>query len=198
MNLYRKDIDVPFVNETVSGVYPYQYSSTDMAGWDNISSVDGICNNDLYGEYAADYVRATKEMALLFDGKSGSTETEKWNNCTLDEKKCLAKRMIVNSQSLRLEVYSSDDDSYNFNIHAQKSIDCRQLRIDTAKINMGYKLSVDDRVDLFTSIQSMINTFINVNDSSLTTWMHSDFLNKSYHTSELEDIYTEIVENGIY
>jgi len=198
MNLYRKDIGVPFINEKVSGVYPYQYSDEPIEGWDNISLSDGICNNDLYGEYAADYVRATKEIALLFEAKEGLDETEKWNNCTSMEKMCLAKRMIVNSEKLRLEVYSSDIDSYNFNIHAENSIQCRRLRIDTAKMRIGYKISVSNRIDLFTNIQSMINTYINVNDYSLTNWMNVDFLDKSYYTSELTDLYTSIVQNGIY
>jgi len=103
MDLYRKDIGVPFVNETVSGVYPYQYSDIPLVDWFDITS---IVNNDLYGGYAADYVRATKEMAILFEAKPGETETDKWNNCTEQEKKCLSKRMIINDSLLRQQVFT--------------------------------------------------------------------------------------------
>ena len=47
---------------------------------------------DQYGQIAADYSKATFEMWVLFDAKTGATESEKWNNCTLEEKTCLAKR----------------------------------------------------------------------------------------------------------
>ena len=92
MNLYRKDIGVPFINEKVSGVYPYQYSDIPLIDWFDITS---IVDNDLYGGYAADYVRATKEMAILFEALPGETEADKWAQCTLDEMRCLAKRMII-------------------------------------------------------------------------------------------------------
>ena len=200
MDLYRKDIGVPFVNETVSGVYPYQYSSEPIDGWINISDADAIVNNDLYGGYAADYVRATKEMAILFEAKPGEAETDKWNNCTEQEKKCLSKRMIINDSLLRQQVFTEKEDANNFMQHAEISINTREIRISTAKISMGYELSVANRVDLFGSIQLMIDSYINANDAALTSWMHSadGFLAKSYYTVDLENIYTQIVENGIY
>jgi len=197
MDLYRKDIGVPFVNETVSGVYPYQYSDIPLVDWFDITS---IVNNDLYGGYAADYVRATKEMAILFEAKLGETETDKWNNCTEQEKKCLSKRMIINDSLLRQQVFTEKEDANNFMQHAEISINTREIRISTAKISMGYELSVANRVDLFGSIQLMIDSYINANDAALTSWMHSadGFLAKSYYTVDLENIYTQIVENGIY
>jgi hypothetical protein len=197
MDLYRKDIGVPFVNETVSGVYPYQYSDIPLVDWFDITS---IVNNDLYGGYAADYVRATKEMAILFEAKPGETETDKWNNCTEQEKKCLSKRMIINDSLLRQQVFTEKEDANNFMQHAEISINTREIRISTAKISMGYELSVANRVDLFGSIQLMLDSYINANDAALASWMHSadGFLAKSYYTVDLENIYTQIVENGIY
>ncbi len=196
MNLYRKDIGVPFISEEISGVYPYQYSDIPLVDWFDITS---IINNDSFGSYAADYVRATKEMAILFEAMEGSTEQEKWNNCTLDEKRALAKRMITDSQSLRLEVYTQSEDEYNFLTHADLSINCREYRIDACKIAIGYLLSVADRVDLFTDLFTMIETFINVNDTAIHTWMHSDtgFKAKTYYSIEIESIYIKIVEDGI-
>jgi hypothetical protein len=197
MNLYRKDIGVPFISEEISGVYPYQYSDIPLIDWYDITS---IMNNDAFGSYAADYVRATKEMAILFEELPGETEQEKWNECTLDEKRALSQRMIINSQALRLEVYTDSQDSYNFSIHANYSIQCRQIRIDAAKIHMGYLMNVADRVDLFTTVAAMLDSYINVNDQAINIWMHADdgFKAKAYYTQELENCYTEIVENGIY
>lgn len=197
MNLYRKDIGVPFINETVSGVYPYQYNTVQPEGWDDITN---IINNDLYGHWAADYVRATKEMSILFEAKEGATEAEKFNNCTLDEKKCLSKRMIIDDKSLRLTVFTPDDDAHNFQSHADASVECRQARIDAVKIQIGYQLSVADRVDLFTTVALMLESYINVNDSTLIMWMHSvdGFHAKPYYSEEIETIFTTIVENGIY
>tara|TARA_R110001592_G_scaffold87117_5_gene257285 strand:- start:11735 stop:12436 length:702 start_codon:yes stop_codon:yes gene_type:complete len=200
MHLYRKDIGIVFINEQVSGVYPYKYSDEDLDGWVNISIEDGIVNNDLYGGYAADYVRATKEIALLFEAKRGDTELEKWGECTDAERVCLAKRMVVNSITLRLQVFNSTEDSANFTQHAENSIDCRQTRTDTAKIQMGYQLTIADRVDLFNSIQLLIVSYVNTNDASIITWMHSDdgFRAKRYYTTQLENTFTKTVENGIY
>jgi hypothetical protein len=187
MNLYRKDIGVPFINETVSGVYPYQYNTVEPEGWDDITN---IINNDLFGHWAADYVRATKEMSILFEAKE----------CTTEEKKCLSKRMIIDQKSLRLTVFTPEDDALNFQLHADNSIGCRQARIDAVKIEIGYLLSVADRVDLFTTVALMLESYINVNDTSLSTWMHSadGFLLKPYYTEEIETIYTNIVELGLY
>ena len=197
MNLYRKDTGVPFINETVSGVYPYQYSNIPLVDWFDITS---IVNNDLYGGYAADYVRATKEMAILFEALPGAEESDKWAECTLDEKRCLAKRMIINDSLLRQQVFTEKEDANNFMQHAEISINTREIRISTAKISMGYELSVANRVDLFGSIQLMLDSYINANDAALASWMHSadGFLAKSYYTVDLENIYTQIVENGIY
>lgn len=197
MNLYRKDIGVPFINETVSGVYPYQYNTADPEGWDNITSIE---NSDLFGHWAADYVRATLEIYYLFDAKEGETEAQKFDNCTKDEKKIVAKRQIIDDKALRLTVFTPEDDANNFQLHADNSVECRQERIDAVKIEIGYLLPVADRVDLFTTVALMLESFINVNDSSLTSWMHSaeGFLLKPYYTEEIETIYTNIVELGLY
>ena len=95
MNLYRKDIGVPFINEEVSGVYPYQYSDIPLIDWFDITS---ILNNNDFGSYAADYVRATKEMAILFEALPGEMEEQKWEQCSLDEKRALSMRMIIIEQ----------------------------------------------------------------------------------------------------
>lgn len=197
MNLYRKDIGVPFINEQVSGVYPYQYSDIPLIDWFDITS---IVDNDLYGGYAADYVRATKEMAILFEALPGETEADKWAQCTLDEMRCLAKRMIIDDKVLRLQVYTKPQDENNFSMHADESITCRQNRVDAAKIHMGYLMTVPDRVDLFTTVALMLESFINVNDHSIITWMHAEdgFLAKPYYTADLENCFEQIVENGIY
>jgi len=197
MNLYRKDIGVPFINEQVSGVYPYQYSDIPLIGWFDITS---IIDNDLYGGYAADYVRATKEMALLFEALPGETEADKWAQCTLDEMRCLAKRMIIDDKVLRLQVYTKPQDESNFSNHADASIVCRQDRVDAAKIHMGYLMTIADRVDLFTTVALMLESFINVNDHAIIVWFHSvdGFLAKPYYTETLENCFEQIVENGIY
>ena len=191
------DIGVPFINEQVSGVYPYQYSDIPLIDWFDITS---IVDNDLYGGYAADYVRATKEMAILFEALPGETEADKWAQCTLDEMRCLAKRMIIDDKVLRLQVYTKPQDENNFSTHADTSIGCRQNRVDAAKIHMGYLMTVPDRVDLFTTVALMLESFINVNDHSIITWMHSEdgFLAKPYYTADLENCFEQIVENGIY
>jgi len=197
MNLYRKDIGVPFVSEEISGVYPYQYSEIPLVDWFDITS---IMNNNAFGSYAADYVRATKEMAILFEAIPGETEQEKWEECTLDQKRALSQRMIINDKSLRLEVYTDEQDSYNFSIHADNSIQCRQSRIDAAKIHMGYLMNVADRVDLFTTVAAMLDSYINVNDQAINVWMQAadGFKEKSYYTQELLNCYIVIVVNGIY
>ena len=197
MNLFRKDIGVPFINEELSGVYPYQYSEIPLVDWFDITS---IMNNDAFGSYAADYVRATKEMAILFGLLPGSTEQEKWEKCTLDEKRALSRRMIINDKNLRLEVYTDKQDSYNFSMHADYSIQCRENRINAAKIHMGYLMNVPDRIDLFTTTAEMLDSYINVNDQAINVWMHSEdgFLAKPYYTVVLENCFIEIVENGIY
>ena len=197
MNLYRKDIGVPFISEEISGVYPYQYSDIPLIDWFDITS---ILNNDAFGSYAADYVRATKEMAILFEALPGETEQEKWEQCSLDEKRALSSRMIIDNQSLRLEVYTESQDEYNFYTHADYSVTCRTDRIDASKIAIGYMLSVADRVDLFTDLFTMIESFINVNDQAINIWMHSDtgFRAKPYYSEEIENKYSEIVEDGLY
>ena len=48
----------------------------------------------------------------------------------MDEKRALAKRMIINDKVLRLQVYTKAEDENNFAIHADESINCRQDRID--------------------------------------------------------------------
>lgn len=108
--------------------------------------------------------------------------------------------MIINDSLLRQQVFTEKEDANNFMQHAEISINTREIRISTAKISMGYELSVANRVDLFGSIQLMIDSYINANDAALTSWMHSadGFLAKSYYTVDLENIYTQIVENGIY
>lgn len=159
-----------------------------------------ITNVDQYYIYAYDYVRCTKEMWILFDAKAGDTEADKWENCTEEEKKPLARRHIINSQALRLEIYTQSQDEYDFFTHADSSVTCRRERIDTSKIAIGYLLGVADRVDLFTELFTKIELFVNVNDTAIHTWMHSDsgFKAKSYYSAEIESKYTEIVENGIY
>jgi hypothetical protein len=159
-----------------------------------------IPNVDQYYIYAYDYVRCTKEMWILFDAKAGDTEADKWANCTEEEKKPLARRHIINSQALRLEVYTQSQDEYNFFAHADSSVSCRRERIDASKIAIGYLLGVADRVDLFTELFTMIELFVNVNDTAIHTWMHSDsgFKAKSYYSAEIESKYTEIVEDGVY
>lgn len=197
MNLYRKDIGVPFVNQSVSGVYPYQFSDEILTDWFDITS---IVNVDLYGSIASDYVRATLETWLLFDDKEGTTESEKWSNCDDDEKKAIARRQIVNDKNLRLQVFSPEEDEINFSNHADISISCRKERIESVKIKIGYLLNVLDRIDLFSSVDVMIEKYINVNDSSLTTWMHDadGFLSKSYYSEQIENIYIQVVELGLY
>tara|TARA_R100000951_G_scaffold42368_1_gene35631 strand:- start:1675 stop:2268 length:594 start_codon:yes stop_codon:yes gene_type:complete len=197
MNLYRKDTGVPFIDEQISGVYPYQYNTIPLIDWFDITS---IVNNDLYGGYAADYVRATKEMAILFEELPGETEADKWAQCTLDEMRCLAKRMIIDDKVLRLQVYTKPQDENNFSMHADLSVSCRQDRADAAKIHMGYLLTVADRVDLFTTVALMLESFINVNDHAIIVWFHSEdgFLAKPYYSESLENCFEQIVENGIY
>jgi len=197
MKLYRKDIGIPFVNQTVSGVYPYQFNDEILEGWFDISS---IVNVDLYGSIASDYVRATLETWLLFDAKEGTTESEKWSNCDIDEKKAIARRQIVNDKNLRLKVYTPEEDEMNFSNHADLSILCRTNRIESVKIKIGYLLNVSDRIDLFSSVDVMIEKYINVNDSSLTTWMHDadGFLSKPYYSEDIENIYIQVVELGLY
>jgi len=197
MKLYRKDIGIPFVNQTVSGVYPYQFNDEILEGWFDISS---IVNVDLYGSIASDYVRATLETWLLFDAKEGTTESEKWSNCDIDEKKAIARRQIVNDKNLRLKVYTPEEDEINFSNHADLSISCRTNRIESVKIKIGYLLNVSDRIDLFSSVDVMIEKYINVNDSSLTTWMHDadGFLSKPYYSEDIENIYIQVVELGLY
>ena len=200
MKLLREDIGKPFVNEDVSGIFPYQFSETVEAGW---IEVTGILNTHLYGGHAADYVRATKEMAVLFNEKTGATESDKWANCDAVEQSVLAERHIVSSV-LRLEVVSVSEDMYNFNAHAVESISSRQNRIDKATVSIGYQIpSTVNRVDLFTDIFSLIEGFVKVNDASLHNYMHSTgsyvgngFKEKAYWSQEVEDIYTTIVENG--
>jgi len=197
MKLYRKDIGIPFVNQTVSGVYPYQFSDKILTDWFDITS---IVNADLYGSIASDYVRATVETWLLFDAKEGTTESEKWNNCDIDEKQAIARRQIVNDKNLRLEIFTQEEDEMNFWNHADISISCRKERIEHVKIKIGYLLNVSDRIDLFSSVDVMIEKYINVNDSSLTTWMHDadGFLSKTYYSEDIENIYIQVVELGLY
>jgi len=196
MNLYRQYLGVPFINETASGIYPYKYSNTPITGWNDITTIE---ENDLYGAHASDYVRATKECFLLFSAKVGSTELEKWGACTDEEKKVLARRHIINDLSLRLQVFPAKEDAYNFMIHADNSISCRRVRIDVAKISIGYSLNVVDRVDLFTYLFTLIESFISVNDTSISDWMHSEtgFKAKEYWSQSIEDTYYNIVEQGL-
>ncbi len=197
MKLYRKDIGVPFVDELTSGIYPYQFSDVDVSGWFDITS---IVSADLYGGYAADYVRATLETWLLFDAKSGTSESEKWSNCDIDEQTSVARRHVINDKSLRLQVFTAQQDEQNFLYHAEQSIFYRTERIESAKVKIGYLLNVPDRIDLFSSVDVMLDKYINVNDSSLNTWMHdaNGFLSKSYYSEEIETLYTKIVELGLY
>ena len=197
MKLYRKDIGIPFVNQSVSGVYPYKFSDEVLSGWFDITS---IVSADLYGSIASDYVRATFEMWLLFDAKEGTTESEKWSNCDIDEQTAVARRHIVNDKNLRLQVFTVEQDEYNFLIHADSSINCRFDRIENVKIKIGYLLNVPDRIDLFSSVDVMLDKYINVNDSSLTEWMHdaNGFLSKSYYSQEIENVYVQVVELGLY
>tara|TARA_R110001592_G_scaffold120545_3_gene325020 strand:- start:97933 stop:98535 length:603 start_codon:yes stop_codon:yes gene_type:complete len=199
MNLYRKDIGVPFINETISGVYPYKYSDELLDGWIDISTEDGIINNNLYGSYAADYVRATKEMSILFEEREGETEDEKWQTCTLNEKLCLSKRMIIDNKSLRVQVYTEIEDENNFILHADESIKCRNFRVEYAKLNIGYLLTVEDRIDLFSITAAMLNSFINANDKSIILWFHSPdgFRQRRYYSDTILNCFEQIVENGI-
>ena len=159
-----------------------------------------IPNVDKYYINAYDYVRCTKEMWVLFDAKAGASEDEKWAACTEEEKLPLARRHIINSKALRLQVYTQAQDEYNFYTHADSSTGSRRMRIDTSKIAIGYLLAVADRVDLFTELFTKIETFVNVNDTAIITWMHSDsgFKAKPYYSATIEIKFTEIVVNGIY
>ena len=124
------------------------------------------------------------EHALLYGGSRSGKTTLAVRNIILRGLKRQSRHLITR---------------YRFN-HAKTSIEVRSERVEAAKIAMGYELLVVDRVDLFNSIQLMVNSYVNTNDATLTTWMHSPsgFKEKSYYTSALEGVYTEIAENGIY
>lgn len=190
-----------FINEQVSGVFPYMYSDSVLSGWEDITSIE---NNNLYGYHAADYKRATDEVNILFQAKEGSTQEEKWNNCTQTEKEAVAQRQLVES-ALRLQVYTQEQDQQNFIIFSDSSNSSRSDRVDYCKISMGYQMAAEDGQDLFTSVSEKIPRYISTNDPDLNNWMLSlppysagGFKAKPYYTQQLEGIYIQIVINGIY
>lgn len=161
---------------------------------------------DQYGQKAADYSKATFEMWVLFDAKTGTTESEKWNNCTLEEKTCLAKRHIIKDKNLRLEVFTAEQDKLNFSIHAAKSIDSRQARIDAAVLMLGYEIEdVDNRKDLFGDTELLIPKFVTVNDKALIDYMNGQnayagagFPVKTYFQQYILDSFNTICVDGFY
>jgi len=203
MNLYREKIPGwdSFTSEEQSGVFPYQYSSTTPANWVDITSIE---NNDLFGFRASDYVRATFEVDLLFQAKAGSTQEEKFGNCTEAEKKAVASRQLV-GLALRLEVFSAQEDQQEFLAYASNSIRSRTNRTEAAKVSMGYLLTTENRQDLFAEVTEKITKYINSEDPDLNNYMQSTspyvgagFQAKSYWSQQLQDIYTAIILNGIY
>ena len=204
MFLFREKINdwQNFVNEKISGVYPYLYNDTLLTGWLDISTIE---NNDNFGFRAADYVRATKEIWLLFDAKPGTTETAKWQNCDTTEKTILARRHIIIDKALRLEIFTIEEDKQNFYIHAEESIDTRSKRVLVATPVIGYELNTNDRKDLFSDISLKITAFVEANDPDLQNYMYSigpyiggGFKAKSYYSDEILNLYKTIVLDGIY
>jgi len=204
MLLFREKINdwENFVDEAQSGVYPYLYNPTLLAGWLDISSIE---NNDDFGFRAADYVRATKEIWLLFNAKAGATEAIKWTNCTTAEQTILARRHIIIDKALRLEIFTVEEDKENFTVHADTSISVRTERIAAATPVVGYELSIADRKDLFSDISLKITAFIEANDPDLQAYMESTtpyvgagFGAKSYYTVDILNLYIGIVLDGIY
>ena len=190
-----------FINEQVSGVFPYKYSGTVLSGWVDVTSIE---NNNLYGHHAADYFRATQEVDILFQLKPGTTEQEKWNNCTQTEKEAISERQLV-SLSLRLEVFTSDQDKQNYISFAEFSMGSRQDRIDAAKVAMGYQMNSEDGQELFSVLAEKITRYITSNDPDMNNWMQSlppytstGFASQLYWTQQLQDTYSQIVLNGLY
>lgn len=197
------------VNDIITGGQPYknpfEYFNiasipSDYTNWSTIE------NNDIYGQMAADYVRATFEMWLLFDAKAGTTEAEKWANCTTSEKTPLARRHIIKDKALRLEIFTEAQDKQNFIEHGSLSISARQERIDNAIILLGYEIpDIDDRKDIFSDTELLIPKFITVNDSSLIDYMNGQgvytgggYPAKTYFAQSTLDLFNEIVKDGIY
>lgn len=201
--LFREKINdwQNFVNEQISGVYPYRYSNSFIAGWIDITS---ITNVDSYGFRAGDAIKGDTEIKQLFEAKQGSTESEKWAGCSPDEKNILARRQQV-SKVLRLEVYTEIEDNVNFAMFAAATFASRQARTDTAKVQLGYNMDVTDRQDLYDVTAEKINRYVSSGDPDLQNWMESKapyistgFASKPYFTQELLDIYTAIVLEGNY
>lgn len=206
MNLYRKIISGnTFVSEKVSGVFPYLLADTnpDALIWEDITSIETWHE---YGKNCCDYVRCTKEMSLLFDAKTGADEAAKFANCTAEEKECLSKRHVIHDKATRLTVLSAEDDFNCFVHHAKKSIEARQNRIDAAHIAIGYELSeVVDRIDLYNEVMPRVSHFVGSNDPDLKDWVKSvgayvggGMQAKAYWNQGIEDIFVQIVEDGIY
>lgn len=199
--LFREKINdwSNFIDEKTSGVYPYLFNAAAVAGWLDITSIKNI---DDFGFRAADYYRATSEINILFQAKTGSTEPEKWSNCTQEEKEIISRRQIV-SKSLRLEIWTAEEDQQNFNIFAVESVSSRRNRIDRAKIAIGYEMTVADRQDLFNSVAEKIERWISTGDDDFLRYMESippysggGFKSKPYWSQGLEDIYYYIIVNG--
>ena len=201
--LFREKINdwANFTDEKNSGVYPYKYSDSFMSGWLDITSIETI---DLYGFRAGDAVKGDTEIKQLFDAKPGTTESEKWGACSNQEKAILARRQQV-SKALRLEVYTEFEDNVNFAMFAGATFSSRQARTDTTKVQLGYKMTVIDRQDLYDVTAEKINRYVSSGDPDLQNWMESKdpyistgFASKPYFTQELLDIYTDIVLRGNY
>ncbi len=201
--LFRQKINdwASFTDEKTSGVYPYRYSNSFIAGWIDITS---ITNVDSYGFRAGDAVKGDTEIKQLFESKPGSTESAKWAVCSQAEKAILARRQQV-SKALRLEVYTDMEDAVNFAMFAGATFASRQARTDTTKVHLGYKMTVIDRQDLYDVTAEKITRYISSGDPDLQNWMESTdpyistgFASKPYFTQELLDIYTAIVLRGDY
>jgi len=201
--LFREKINdwESFTDEKTSGVYPYRYSNSFIAGWLDISSIETI---DLYGFRAGDAVKGDTEIKQLFEDKPGSTESAKWAICSQAEKTILARRQQV-SKVLRLEVYTEIEDNVNFAMFAGATFASRQARTDTAKVQLGYNMDVADRQDLYDVTAEKINRYVSSGDPDLQNWMESKapyistgFSSKTYFTQELLDIYISIVLEGNY
>jgi hypothetical protein len=190
-----------FVDEQTSGVFPYFYNATILGGWVDITNID---NNHLYGFRAADNLRATEEITTLFEAKTGNTEEEKWDNCTQSEKLAIAFRQIV-SKPLRLQVFTPLQDRQNFDNTLMLNSQNRLSRVMASKSAMGYELTTEDGQDLFTDVCLKIMSYEATGNDDLKNWMMSlppyeidGFKSKTYWTQQLEDIFVEIVVNGIY
>jgi hypothetical protein len=197
------NISTGAIDGTEKKAFAYFNSTSIPSDYTDFNTIENL---DTYGNNAADYSKATFEMWLLFDAKTGATETDKWNNCTSTEKPPLAKRQIITNKNLRLEVFTESQDQENFFIHANESISARQGRIDASVLMLGYEIEdIDDRKDLFSDTELLIPKFTTVNDKALIDYMNGQnlylgegFPAKSYFQQATLDSFNDICINGNY